>query len=254
MTIEGITFDLMKVTPADDALIYQSVYGDRILNNSEKMNVTATGLNVYVAPGNAVVQGRLIKITSPERLSIPANSSGWICLTIDLTQVNSFTGTPGSTNYKPVNNQVRLEIVNKLVQQDLMTTGKLYTFPIASYSSNASTTYVVDIPSKGLDTGWVRMQTPSTVTQNNPLWIKREFNTIKFSGTCQIPNNPGDLIYEIPTSIGKITRDIRIEFGVEDSNTNKKCIIRTMPDQTMKVEYSNSGTASIMWDNIKIEL
>lgn len=141
MTVEGLTFDLMRITPKDDALLYSALSELRngvIQTNGDKMALSTSGLNVYVGLGAAVVEGRLIRITEQERVAVPANTTGYICLTIDLTQVNTFTGTPGSTDYLPVNNQVRVEALTSLVQQDLHTTGKIFTYPIASYVSTGS--------------------------------------------------------------------------------------------------------------------
>lgn len=142
MAIEGITFDLMRVTPADDALLYDALgcMKDRVISGyADELKLTTSGLNVYVGKGAAVVKGRIVRLTEQERISVPANSSGHICFTIDLTQTNSFTGTPGSTDYLPVNNQVRLEaLTGSLVQQDLHTNGKVYSFPLAKFTSTGS--------------------------------------------------------------------------------------------------------------------
>lgn len=151
MTVEGITFDLMRVTPMDDALIYDAMIGDKnkVLKYSDNMALSTTGLNVYIAKGAAVIEGRLIRISDQEALAIPANGSGYICITIDLTKVNSFTGTPGSTNYVPINNQVRIEALKTLVQQDLHSTGKIYTYPLASYTSTAGAVTLVPMNTTG---------------------------------------------------------------------------------------------------------
>lgn len=91
------------------------------------LTATATGLNVYVASGKALVQGRLIENTQQMQLTAQANKTGYICITIDLTQNNTSTGTPGTSNYAPVNNQLRLELVEVLNQQDLNSGGLIYT-------------------------------------------------------------------------------------------------------------------------------
>lgn len=165
MTVEGITFDLMRVTPMDDALIYDAMIGDknRVLNYSENMVLSTTGLNVYIAKGAAMIEGRLIRISDQEALAIPANGSGYICITIDLTKVNSFTGTPGSTNYVPINNQVRVEALKTLVQQDLHSTGKIYTYPLASYTSTAGAVTLVPMNTSGDATrNFTSMTVPDT--------------------------------------------------------------------------------------------
>ncbi|MEG0239483.1 MAG: hypothetical protein RR643_04965 [Anaerorhabdus sp.] len=165
MTVEGITFDLMRVTPMDDALIYDAMMGNknRVLQYSENLALTTTGLNVYIAKGAAVVEGRLIRISDQEAIPVAANGTGYICLVIDLTKVNSFVGTPGSSNYVPINNQVRVEALKTLVQQDLHSTGKLYTYPLASYVSTAGAITLTPLNTSGeLSRGFNAITCPDT--------------------------------------------------------------------------------------------
>ena len=142
MAINGITFDRMRVTTKSDALLYYSMLdnNDRIIKGyKNELNVSTTGLSVFVGTGACVVQGRLIDVDEEELVSVSANDTGYICLVIDLTQVNTSEGEAGTPGYMPVNNQVRLEVVKELVQQDLFEEGKLYTFPLASFSSTGTT-------------------------------------------------------------------------------------------------------------------
>lgn len=147
MTINAITFDRMRVTPGDDSLVYQEIIGDsdQILTTyGDRLKTTTSGLNVYVSSGAAIIRGRLVRISDLESITVTANSSGYICITIDLTKVNTSTGTPGSGDYVASNNQVRLEAVSTLVKQDLHNGGKIYTFPIAKYTANGATVTLTD--------------------------------------------------------------------------------------------------------------
>ena len=139
MTIIGYQFDKSKVTPESDAALY-SYLGQGGLDNkvASGMTATASGLNIYVATGKALVQGRWIAIQQQEQLSAQANTSGYVVVTIDLTQSNTATGTPGASNYEPVNNQLRLELVGQLNRQDLNNGGLIYTFPLYSYVSTGT--------------------------------------------------------------------------------------------------------------------
>ena len=148
MAINGITFDRMRVTTKSDALLYYTMLdnNDRIIKGyKNELNVSATGLSVFVSTGACVVQGRLIDIDEEELVSVSANDTGYICLVIDLTQVNTSEGEAGTPGYTPVNNQVRLEVVKTLVQQDLFEDGKLYTFPLASFTSTGTTVNLTKI-------------------------------------------------------------------------------------------------------------
>lgn len=139
MTLQGYQFDKVKVTPEADAQLYSYLAQSSDNKVISGMTVTATGLNVYVASGKALVQGRLVEVTQQHQLTAQANKSGYICITVDLTQNNTSTGTPGTSGYLPVNNQLRLELVDVLNQQDLNNGGLIYTFPIYSYVSIGAT-------------------------------------------------------------------------------------------------------------------
>ncbi len=158
MTLEGFTFDFMKVTPGMDAQLYNTLNkGDSIVDGfGDELSVKASGLTVTVGTGAASVKGRFIRNTTPLAVNTPANSTGFVVLTIDLTKNNTFTGSPGDDNYKPVNNQIRIECVASLTQQDLFNGGSIFHWPLAAYTSNGSTTaitnnYNIDKMPKGVN-------------------------------------------------------------------------------------------------------
>lgn len=138
MTIIGYQFDKSKVTPESDASLYS--YLAQGLDNKviKGMIATASGLNLYIEPGKALVQGRFVDVTQQHQLSAQANTSGYVVITIDLTQTNTATGIPGTGDYEPVNNQLRLEVVESLNQQDLNNGGVIYTLPLYSYTSTGT--------------------------------------------------------------------------------------------------------------------
>ena len=135
MTIQGYQFDKCKVTPEADAALYYQLNNKQnhvIAGYKNEMNVTSSGLNVYVDTGCALVMGRYCEITNQEQLSVMANTEGYVCITIDLTETNTAEGAPGSADYVVTNNQLRVELVTELVQQDLFNDGQVYTFPLAN--------------------------------------------------------------------------------------------------------------------------
>ena len=139
MTLQGYQFDKSKVTPESDAALYSYLAQGGLDNKvASGMTATSAGLNIYVANGKALVQGRWVVIQQQEQLSARANTSGYVVITIDLTQSNTATGTPGTSGYMPVNNQLRLELVDVLNQQNLNNDGLIYTFPIYSYSTTGT--------------------------------------------------------------------------------------------------------------------
>ena len=148
MGLKGYTFDRMKISPKADALLYHTMLdsNDRIVKGyKDELKVVATGLNTYVSPGACVVQGRMIEIDEEMQLSVSPNDSGYVCIVIDLTQINASAGEAGTPEYTTVNNQIRLEVVKELVQQDLHNGGQLYTFPLASFTSIGTTVNLTKI-------------------------------------------------------------------------------------------------------------
>ena len=162
MTLQGYQFDKAKVTPEADAQLYSYLAQSSDNKVISGLTVTATGLNVYVSSGKALVQGRLIENVQQAQLTAQANKIGYVCITIDLTQNNTSTGTPGTSNYVPVNNQLRLELVGVLNQQDLNSGGLIYTFPLYSYVSTGATvtltkidkSFFKKIETTTIDLGW----------------------------------------------------------------------------------------------------
>ena len=145
MTLNGYQFDKEKVTPEADAQLYSYLAQSSDNKVISGLTATATGLNVYVASGKALVQGRLVYNGQQMQLTTHANKTGYICITIDLTQDNTSTGTPGTSDYVPINNQLRLELVDTLNQQDLNNGGLIYTFPLYSYVSTGSSVALTKI-------------------------------------------------------------------------------------------------------------
>lgn len=146
MAITGTTFDRMRVTPKMDALLYDYLNNNMhvgIVKNGDDLKVTGSGLTATVGKGAAVIYGRLITNDAPTQITIPANTKGFICIVIDLTKVNTSSGTPGQDDYTAVNNQVALRAITaasvaNLTQEVLTEGGNIYQMPIASYTASGS--------------------------------------------------------------------------------------------------------------------
>lgn len=155
MAITGYQFDRAKVTVKADASLYYFLSDKRniVFNNiGNNLNVTAEGMNVNIDTGQALIQGRLIEITASETITIPSNTEGYVCITIDLNQINTSSGTPGQSDYQFVIGQLKTEFVTSLIQQDLNNNGTIYNFPLAKVTSTDNSISITKVNSSYEDT------------------------------------------------------------------------------------------------------
>ncbi|AVI94113.1 conserved protein of unknown function [Oenococcus oeni] len=163
MTINMYQADRNFVSPANDAALYSAILNNQsglIPNRGNSFALSVDGLVASVDTGQAVVAGRLVEITAIETITLPANSSGYVCLVVDLKKTNDVTGTAGSSNYAVAINQVYLAVVTgTLTQNDLNNGGSIYELPIASFTSTASTASLTKVVPNLNDTGWQKLST-----------------------------------------------------------------------------------------------
>lgn len=139
--LQGFQFDKMQAYPTTDASLFSYLAGDRsfiIPNRGNELNVTTSELNITVDTGEALIEGRQIKITEPMVLTIGANQSGYLVIEIDLSKANTSTGTPGQADYEPINNQLLLKFVNNLTQDNINDGGLIYQFNLGTVSSTSN--------------------------------------------------------------------------------------------------------------------
>ena len=200
MTMTMIQADRNFASPSDDASLYSGLIGDRngLLNRDNKMMISTSGLVATIGTGQAIIQGRLIKITAPEQLTLPANSSGSICLVVDLTQTNTVSGTAGEADYGVDVNQVYLAVMTgALTQDDLNNGGFIYDFPLASFTTTSSTISIGSQASLLNDTGRITIPTMNGNAQSTT-WYDVIGNTV-FAGSGQIQRvHQGQTIFQIP--------------------------------------------------------
>lgn len=246
MAIIAPTFDFMKVSPANDALLYTGLSsGDRIIKGyGAEFRPTASGLSVTIEPGAAIVQGRLIYTDTNTTISIPANTTGYITATIDLSKVNTFSGVPGEDNYKPVNNQARLEFVRSLVQQDVHTSGKIYNMPIASIKSTGSavtvTRNIPDISTPTYLNGFKDYSAGQAVV------IYREGNICHMTGAV---TNSTTIAAGAATQIGRIPAELapasRNASALQQGSGNTIYFLGVTPAGIIEMSRARSGANAV---------
>ncbi|MBY5006094.1 hypothetical protein K6V33_07605 [Streptococcus suis] len=138
MSIVGYQFDKAKVSAGKDAVLYNSLANgvSYILSGQgDELSLSSSGLSVSIARGMALVCGRLVEVVNPIVVDIPAESSGFVVIKIDLSQENVATGTLGASDYGVVNRQLSVVFTRELVQQDVLNGGLVYMFPLCEVTS-----------------------------------------------------------------------------------------------------------------------
>lgn len=160
MAITMYQSDRNTVSPANDASLYTAITNGQsvILPRGNKFNITANGLVATIETGQAIIQGRLIEITQPETLTLPANSSGYIAIVVDLTKTNDVSGSAGTSSYSVKVNQVYLAVVTgNLTQDDLNNGGFINEMAIAKFTTTTTTATATVQQNLMFDTGWMNI-------------------------------------------------------------------------------------------------
>lgn len=169
MAITGYQFDMQMVPAGKDASLIHALSDETngVLRRGNEFTVTASGLQATVATGEAIIQGRLVEITSNESVTLPANSSGKICIVVDLTKTNSVVGVPGQSGYTATINQVYvLPVTGSLTQDNLNDGGYIYELPIATFATTGNSASIVQTNPILNDTGWIDATLATGTTTN----------------------------------------------------------------------------------------
>lgn len=137
--LTGFTFDFAKVPAIADAHLYKelSIQQDRlILGVDDELPVTSYGLELTIGRGEAIVMGRMIKITDPITLNVPSLFQGYLVAEVDLAQYNDHSGDIESEDYKFTLNQATIKIVSTLTDTSSVHDAVIGTISATSTSIN----------------------------------------------------------------------------------------------------------------------
>lgn len=160
MTITMYQSDRNFVTPANDASLYSALGGDTsgVLRRGNMLKITTNGLTATVGTGQVVVLGRLVEVTTPTQVTLPANSQGQLCIVIDLSKTNDVTGNAGDSDYTVTVNQVYFAaVIGTLTQDDINNGGFIYELPLGTFTSTSTTATVSQHNPMLNDTGWLNI-------------------------------------------------------------------------------------------------
>lgn len=137
--LTGFTFDFAKVPAIADAHLYKelSIQQDRlILGVDDELPVTSYGLELTIGRGEALVMGRMIKVTNPITLEVPSLFQGYLVAEVDLAQYNDHSGDIGKEDYRFTLNQATIKIVSTLTDTSSMHDAVIGTISATSTSIN----------------------------------------------------------------------------------------------------------------------
>lgn len=217
MSIIGRQFDREKVSAQADAALYAMFLSDQsgiILNRGNEMDVSVSGLKLIIDTGMALINGRLVEITARETITVPAQYNGYLCIIINLSQENTSSGTPGTSDYIVQNNQLSIGLVESLTQQDLHNGGLIYTFNLGHVSSNATTATYTKNENLLRGVPWMLKTGTSFNTVTTPgLYTMR---TVQSGNSSIIPNAPTSGNYSLivnKSNTGDYIQQLAIKEG-----------------------------------------
>lgn len=183
MAILGVQFDKMRVTPAMDGLKDESLVGSGHFISWQAGKPSAKGMNVEIPAGGYVLRGRHIRITDPVLVPIPANFSGAVVLTIDLTKSNDSTGNPAYDNYSVTNNQVYLRAIKSsdVREEDINAGGKIWDSVLCFVHSTASAIDMVNYADTIIASVPSPLQVRAMATKDNRVYTKQAMRDVTSS-------------------------------------------------------------------------
>lgn len=130
-------------TAGSDAKIYHALGGKNsyvIPGYGNEFAGTSQGLKVFIDTGWLICFGRNIQNDAIEELTIPANTTGYITVTLDMTKENIPHGNWWESDYYVEQNQVKFEVRSDLIWSSPSNDDQVFTFPLYSYKSTDTTT------------------------------------------------------------------------------------------------------------------
>lgn len=175
--LTGYQFDKMRVTPEADGLVYNQLLGnrDRVIDGyASEFSIQNNGNGtISVLPGAILIQGRLVVNKEIATLTPPSVAKSWLCITINLSVDNTFTGSMTDGNYVGINNQVSFTFntSGSFTKESINDGGTTYQCAIATVNRASSSSInvhpIADIFNDGSDIGNMK----SSIAKNTGNWL-----------------------------------------------------------------------------------
>lgn len=230
--IKGYTFDKENVTASADASLqsYFNLDGACIIGNrGDEFSLATNGLKVTVGTGEALIQGRHVKVLSTMEVPVPANTDGYIVIEINLGNENTSEGEPGRENYTVQNNQLFLKYTDGPIQENLNNGGMIFDFALARVqSTSTSITILNQEPVYKIDyggglIGWLK-------------FIRRAHEQDSGWQRCTLTSGFTDYADDQILQYRKIGKMVEIRGAIKtlsniSGSSNMNAVITTLPEQ-----------------------
>lgn len=125
----------IDILTKEDAALYDLLAGslDFVISGiGNQLEVTSSGLTITLKTGQCLIKGRhVVETIGNTTLLLPANSSGYIVISYDITKANGF--------------EAELMYVSSLISEDLNNNGQRRDFPLYSFVSTAAVITLTDL-------------------------------------------------------------------------------------------------------------
>ncbi|MBC1353872.1 hypothetical protein HB837_15810, partial [Listeria innocua] len=244
---------------ANDANLYDYLNGcvSKVLpNRGDELDIVAGTSDVVIQTGSALIQGRLVEITEPLVITLPNATNGYLSITLDLTQINNSSGTPGQSDYSVINNQLRIEFITDLVQGDTLNGELIYTFPLATISwylgelsivkNEDAYSEIFGVPyiAPDLNTG------VSIVSSSYPPGFRLKKGRLQMKGA--VISNGSRTLFELPDGFS-IKERMGFTVAQVSGLPNEKATIYIHPDNRVELIAATSYTKGF-WLSIDVDI
>lgn len=125
----------LDILTKEDAALYDLLAGsiDFVISGiGNQLEVTSSGLTITLKTGQCLIKGRhVVETLGNTTLLLPANSSGYIVISYDITKSNGY--------------EAEFMYVSSLVSEDLNNNGQRRDFPLYSFVSTSAVITLTDL-------------------------------------------------------------------------------------------------------------
>lgn len=268
MAVIGSNVDRQIITPRLEALMNLkklSKYQGMLSGQSTAIS----GLTVTLGYAYGHIQGFYFEIEEGTTMTIPANSTGYLCVRLDLSLANTATGSISDGTYKVTTNQMQLLRVTKAnLKKDIIHSGGILQgtqrdLVLYAYTSNATTVTLTSFYNNWVYDGGlfnpIRVfGTGYSAPSDHPCRAVVRGNRVSFTGQVKLKTGArnGDIMFRCAYGLEPITAYRRSYLTSFQSNANNQHgMVYAKPDGAFTLQaYSTAGGNLMDLDSIEYDL